>query len=179
MPSYIALLRGVNVSGHHRIKMDRLRATFLELGFRNVRTYFQSGNVVFDSGATATSALGRRIEAQIQRDFGFRVPVIVRTPKEMATVVKHNPFLNATNVDVSRLHVTFLSEPAPGIANEALRRLASGGEQVHVNGRTIYLHCPDGYGGSRLSNTAIERHLRVGATTRNWKTTNALLTMVA
>ena|SRR6266404_3246200 len=177
MPTYIAMLRGINVSGHKMIKMETLRSSFGALKLSNVQTYVQSGNVIFGSRDGSVAALCEKIEQRILRDFGFSVPVFVRTAKELAQIIKDNPFLKETAIDHSKLHVTFLSDAAPKMALEALQPLAAQSEQFHVIGREIYLYCPNGYGRTKLSNTAIEKKLSVGATTRNWKTVNTLLAL--
>ena len=107
--TYIALLRGINVGGHKIIKMDQLRKAFEELGFEDVATYVQSGNVVFKSPKKASEDLSRKIEEMLLRRFSMSVPVIVRTAEEVDDVLRNNPFLKERGIDVSRLHVTFLS----------------------------------------------------------------------
>ncbi len=177
MPNYIAMLRGINVSGHNLVKMERLRASFAALGFSNIKTYVQSGNIVFAAPGGSSAGLSGKIERKISDDFGFLVPVFLKTSKEMEEVIKRNPFPNAPGVDHFKLHVTFLSEDPPATARELLQPLAATPEQFRVLGREIYLYCPNGYGKTKLSNTAIERKLSLGATTRNWKTVNTLLAL--
>jgi len=177
MPTYIAMLRGINVSGHKMIRMEALRASFGALKLTNVQTYVQSGNVIFASGDSLVAGLSDNIERRILRDFGFSVPVFLRTAKELEEIIRDNPFLKQSAIDHSKLHVTFLSDAAPRLAQEALQPLAIKPEQFRVLGRQIYLYCPNGYGRTRLSNTAIEKKLSVGATTRNWRTMNTLLAM--
>ena len=177
MPTYIAMLRGINVSGHKLIKMEALRASFAALRLSNIQTYVQSGNVVFGVGSGSVAALCEKIEQRILRDFGFSVPVFLRTAKELEEIIRDNPFLKQSAIDHSKLHVTFLSDAAPRLAHEALQPLAIKPEQFRVIGRQVYLYCPNGYGRTKLSNTAIEKKLLVGATTRNWNTVNTLLAM--
>ena len=177
MPTYIAMLRGINVSGHKLIKMDQLRASFQALGFRNVRTYVQSGNVIFEAGNDPVASLSEKIVKRILREFGFPVPALLRTAKEMERIVGKNPFLKKAAIDDSKLHITFLSEAAPKTAEKSLQTLAVNSEQFRISGHEIYLYCPDGYGRTKLSNSAIEKKLSVVATTRNWKTLNALVGM--
>ena len=177
MPTYLALLRGINVSGQMLIPMERLRASFENLGFSAIETYIQSGNVVFNSARESTATVTQIIVDRILRDFGFVVPVIVRTPAEFGEVVKKNPFLAEAAIDLSKLHVTFLSAAAPQTATEGLQALAAATERFQVMDREIYLHFPDGYGVTKLSNAAIEKKLAVSATTRNWKTVTTLLAM--
>jgi uncharacterized protein (DUF1697 family) len=177
MPTSIAMLRGINVSGHKVIKMELLRESFAALGFSNVKTYVQSGNVIFEASNDSVVSLSKKIEEKILRDFGFSVPVLLKTSKEMEETIKRNPFLKAPAIDHSKLHVTFLSDAPPKTALEQLQSLAVKPEQFHIIGRDIYLYCPNGYGRTKLSNTAIEKKLSVKATTRNWKTANTLLAM--
>lgn len=177
MPTYIAMLRGINVSGHKIIKMEALRASFAAMGFRDVKTYVQSGNVVFDAGREAAPTIAGKIEKRILRDFGFAVPVFLTTAEKMEETVRRNPFVKKPGIDQSKLHVTFLSGDPPKNAEESLKPLAMKPEEFRILGREIYLYCPNGYGTSKLSNTAIEKKLAVGATTRNWKTVSALLEM--
>ena len=171
------MLRGINVSGHKMIKMEALRASFDALRFRNVETYVQSGNVVFDAANGSVATLSKKIERTILADFGFSVPVFLRTANELEEIVKRNPFLTDSAIDHSKLHITFLSDAASKTAVEELQSLAMKPEQFRIIGREIYLYCPNGYGRTRLSNTAIEKKLSLGATTRNWKTVNTLLAM--
>ena len=177
MPVYIAMLRGINVSGHKIIKMESLRASLASLGFEEVRTYIQSGNIVFKTVTTVPAGLAGKIASTILDDFGFAVPVLVRTKEELAGVIQANPLLKWKGIDETRLHVTFLSAAAPKGSEEILKSLARQSELFAVGGREIYLHCPDGYGDTKLSNNAIEKALAVPATTRNWKTVNILSVM--
>ena len=176
MPCYIALLRGINVGGK-TLKMEKLRASCDELGFGSVRTYIQSGNVLFESAGKSPVAIIKRVEEKILADFGFAVQVFLRTDKELADVVERNPFPRDKKIDQTKLHVTFLLQDAPASTAAVLESLAVGAERYHVSGREIFLYCPNGYGASKLANPFIERKLRVPATTRNWKSVNTLLTM--
>jgi len=175
MMTYIAMLRGINVGRGKAVKMERLRTSFTALGFGEVRTYVQSGNVVFQS--ERKSELIRTIEAKIQHDFGFTVPVLIKTSKELAQIVRDNPLLRVKGIDVSKLHVTFLSDAPPKTAAKVLEDLATTRERFRILNCEIYLYCPDGYGNSKLTNNTIEKKFSLVATTRNWRTVNALLEM--
>lgn len=179
MPAYIAMLRGINVSGHKTIKMENLRELCSDLGFRNVETYVQSGNIVFQTPIENPGALSKRIGEAILHSFGFDAPVIVRTSKQMRNVIANNPFLKEKDVDSSKLHVTFLSESAQKDSLTKLETLSTGPDRFYTAHQEIYLYCPGGYGRTKLSNSAIEKALWVRATTRNWKTTNTLFEMVS
>ena len=176
MPVFIAMLRGINVSGQKLIKMEQLRASFEVLGFSDVKTYVQSGNVIFKASKISETSLTAKIAKKILADFGHSVSVLVRTPAELGEVLK-SPFAKKAGIDMGRLYVTFLSQPAPKSAEEALKTLAAKTEQFFVSGREIYFHCPDGYGNTKFSNNAIEKTLSTQATTRNWRTVNALFEM--
>lgn len=177
MPTYVAMLRGINVGSGRIVKMERLRGSFEALGFGGVRTYVQSGNVIFESDQKPQTGLSDKIEGKIQRDFGFTVPVLVKTSKKIAQIVSDNPLVKEKGIDHSKLHVTFLSHAPPKTAVKVLEPLATGRERFCILNREIYLYCPDGYGNTKLSNNAIEKRLSVVATTRNWRTVNALLEM--
>lgn len=179
MAIYISLLRGINVSGHKRIKMDQLRKSFEALGLEQVQTYIQSGNVVFKTGKLSTSGLSQRIEKQILRDFGFSVSVISRTADELSKAISNNPFLKALGIDSEKLHVMFLSEaPAPS-ALQKLTGLTAAPDQCRPSDREIYFHLPNGVSQSVLMKSPVDRVLSVVTTTRNWRTVNQLLQMCA
>jgi uncharacterized protein (DUF1697 family) len=177
MPSWVALLRGINVGGQKAVSMERLRGSFAAMGFRDVRTYVQSGSVVFETAPNPRDALTRKIEEGIRRDFGFSVVVILRTAKELTKIVKTNPFLSEEGIEQAKLHVTFLARPPINAALKNLEVLPASPDRFRLMGREIYLYCPDGYGRTKLSNNAFEKRLSVAATTRNWKTTTALCEM--
>jgi uncharacterized protein (DUF1697 family) len=179
MPSYVAMLRGINVSGSKPVKMEALRALFEALGFKNIRTYVQSGNVVFEAKERAAAPLGPKIVARIKRDFGFDVPVLVLGAAELARVVEENPFLKQRGVDPTKLHVTFLAAAPAAAGLKKMEGVTSGRDAFRCLGTTIYLVCPDGYGNTKLSNNTFERALAAPATTRNWKTVTTLAAMAA
>jgi uncharacterized protein (DUF1697 family) len=177
--TFIALLRGINVTGSKTIRMEDLRKCFAGLGFTNVKTYVQSGNIVFEAGNHSVASLADKIGKRIFRDFGFSVSVLVKTSEELERIVRDNPLLKETNIDPSKLHVTFLSAPAPEISENTLQPLAVARERFRISRSEIYLYCPNGYGKTKLSNNAIERKLGLAATTRNWRSVNALLALAA
>ena len=177
MTAYVALLRGINVSGQKLMKMEDLRACFETLRFERVTTHLQSGNVIFR--AEPIPSMGETIEAEIKKRFGFAVPVLVRTARELERVVQGNPWKEKSGIDPAKMHVTFLSAAAPDGAVKSLEALVADHEGVHVTGREVYLYCPAGYGRTKLSNAAIEKKLSVVATTRNWKSVNALSSLAS
>jgi uncharacterized protein (DUF1697 family) len=176
MTTYVAMLRGININGHKIIKMERLRAAFVKMGFHNVRTYIASGNVVFETEEPA-AGLSPKIREAILKNFGYEVHVVTKTAKEMAAIVKRNPLVKDKAVDQSRLYVTFLSDDPPRGALGLVQPLLAGAEQIHLVGRAAYLYCPKGYSETKLHNNVIEKKFSCNATTRNWNTTKTLLEM--
>lgn len=174
MPVYVVMLRAVNV-GANPLKMEWLREACGELGFGNVRTFLQSGNVVLSSKLGAT-AVARKLKDKIDGQTRLPVPLFVRTAAEMARIATANPFLDAKGIDPTKLHVTFLERAAIDVDSAKLDKLAGTRDRYELAGREVYLHCPINYGQSKLSNTAIERILGP-ATTRNWNTVNRLAAM--
>ena len=166
--TYISLLRGINVAGKNKIKMADLKAGYEALGFHNVRTYIQSGNVLFESDSVVEPIM---IEGMIKKTFGFEVPVWVRTQDSWKQSVKAFPF---GEIDVDKEGTVYLLtclDEAPKAEDVALLQdFVKAPEQLVIVGKDVYLHTPNGYGKSKLSNVFIEKKLRVRASTRNWKT---------
>ena len=180
MTSFVSLIRGINVSGHNMIKMADLKALYESLGFKSVTTYIQSGNVIFQTEEDSASSLEVSIERAIDKRFGFPVSIIVRKPAELARVIKANPFHGTDKIDESRLYVTFLkTKPAPALVKAVQAAAARSADQYSISGSEVYLHCPNGYGKTLLSNTFFEKQLKLMATTRNWKTVNTLYAMAS
>ena len=175
MITYISILRGINVSGQKMIKMDALREIYEGLNFKNVTTYIQSGNVIFQFKKSENSDLEKIISGQILKKIGFEVPVIVVKLDEFKIITGSNPFLGDKTKDTSYLHVTFLSSVPEQINYEIIDKVKLSGEELVLINRAVYLYCPNGYGKTKLSNTFLEKKLKTGATTRNWKTTIGLL----
>lgn len=174
MNTFIAILRGINVSGAKPIKMDDLRKTFKSLGFEKVTTYIQSGNVVFTATESPASVLARKIEDKISKDYGFDVPVIVLTYKELQNLFFNNPLNDGTR-ETEFLHITVLSELPDDYNLKEIELKKQGNEEIVILERFVYLYCPHGYGKTKLNNNFLESKLKVAATTRNWKTAGELL----
>jgi uncharacterized protein (DUF1697 family) len=175
--TYIALLRGINLGGYRIVKMDQLRKTFEELGFADVKTYIQSGNVVFKAPAQTPAKLAKRIEGRVLHQFGFPVAVVVKTAAEIGEVIRNNPLLQEKGIDPARLHVTFLACAPDNSALKTLDAAEAAPDQFHCSDQAVYLHCPNGYHATKLGNNVLEKMLKVGTTTRNWNTVNKLWEM--
>jgi uncharacterized protein (DUF1697 family) len=174
MPTYISMLRGINVGGQKKIPMSELSKLYESLGFSHVKTYIQSGNVIFESPITDTAQLAVDIQQAIKDSFNFDVPVFIRTIQEFDEVIQNNPF---PDKDQTKLHVTFLSASPivqPLLEIDAVKDEL---EEFLIHGHEIYLYCPNGYGQTKLTNNLFEKKLKVLATTRNWNTVNTLLSM--
>lgn len=176
MTTCICLLRAVNVSGQNMIKMAELKAMFEALGFTRVRTYLQSGNVVFDTKKTDLPALTTQIQKRIQKEFACDVRLVLKTAAEQAQLLAANPFLQRAGIDTKHLHATILFGPAT--ASLADRKPpAQAGEELVQTENAIYLYLPHGMGRTKLNNAYFEKALGVATTTRNWNTMTALAKM--
>ena len=176
MKTYISILRGINVSGKNIIKMDALRNLYDKLGFQNITTYVQSGNVIFTTEKSISEKkLAQLINQEIKKEFDFDVPVIVLSVDQLKQIINENLFAKDNNKDEASLYVTFLSTipEKPELQRVDDKKLNA--EQVLIKDNAIYLYCPNGYGKTKLNNNFWESKLKVLATTRNWKTTNELL----
>jgi uncharacterized protein (DUF1697 family) len=178
MNTFISMLRAINVGGQKKIAMEALRSLYAGLELGNVRSYVQSGNVIFDSDEQTALLLAGCIEAQIAQTFGFGVLVFVHSVPDFQRIITANPFLKA-GADPARLHVTFLYSPPSQATVNSLPIPGADGDQFLFGEQEIYLFCPNGYGKTRFSNDFFERKLSAPATTRNWNTVNTLFEMAS
>jgi uncharacterized protein (DUF1697 family) len=172
--TYVALLRGINVGGNNKLLMKDLAALCGDCGCADVRTYIQSGNVVFGCKAAAAEKLAAKLSARILADFGLKVPVMLRSAAALAQVAESNPFL-AEGADVDRQYVMFLADAPTKAQVAALDPERSPGDRFAVVGREIFLHLPNGGGRSKLTSAYFDSKLATISTARNWRT---LLTLV-
>lgn len=179
MTTFIALLRGINVSGQKLIRMSNLLDSCAALKLQDVRTYLQSGNVVFRSQQGNTNKLAALISARIAQDFGHQVSVLVLTAKELNLVENANPVWPLSGGDEKLFHGTFLFQQSSAADFLKLKLPLQAGERAILKGNIVYLHCPLGYGKTKINNHYFEKVLRVSATTRNWRTICALNAMCA
>lgn len=167
MKTYIALLRGINVSGRKKILMKDLSSIFESLGFMNVKTYIQSGNVLFQDKSKNVKELISLIEKKIREVFEFEVIVFIRSKEELKAIIQSNPF---SKKDSNRIYVFFLNESKKNLDLTEIETVKIKGEELVIQNKEIYFFSPKGYGVSKLSNNFLEKKLNVSATTRNWKT---------
>ena len=174
MENFVAILRGINVGGNRKILMLDLKALFTSLGFLDVKTYIQSGNVGFASDVKVEiSVMEQRIEDAILQEFGFDVPVLVRTAEEIKQIEKQNPFLD--QADEEQLHVTFLGSAVSENQIENLKLELYLPDKCVIIGKEAYIFCSGKYSDSKLTNKFFESKLKMTATTRNWKTVKQLV----
>lgn len=178
MPTYVALLRGINVSGQKPVLMAQLRTAMVTLGFTNVRTYLQSGNIVLDTAKTSPNLVAGAVKESIKKNWGYDVPVIALEAREIKAVAKSNPFVKR-NEELAKLYVTFLAgRPSTSRIRDLAARIPQP-EELLIKGTTAYFFLPNGYGKTKFNNNFIEAKLKVQATTRNWKTVLALAEMAS
>lgn len=177
MNTYICLLRGINVSGQKLIKMKELQLMFESLGYKEVKTYIQSGNIVFKSEQQSLETLTNQIHRQILSVFGFDVSVTLLDSLDLERIHKANPFAVNEGYEIEKMLVTILSRMPEREKIDSLQNGNYGNDKYVLQGKELYLYCMDGYGKTKLSNNFIESKLKVSATTRNWKTITELLKM--
>ena len=170
---YVALLRGINLGGANMMKMADLKAEFEGLGFENVKTYINSGNIAFDTSKTSEAKLVDKIEKSIETWFGRPISVMVREQREIESILKNNPF-DGKYESHKHMHVLFLREEMPKEKEEQLQSSALPGEQYDVRGREIYNLLPQGVAGSLLTKGFFEKKPKVAYTGRNWRTVEKL-----
>jgi uncharacterized protein (DUF1697 family) len=176
MATQIVLLRGINVGGKRKLPMAGLKQLLVKLGCTDVRTYVQSGNAVLEHPDRPRD-LAKRIAAGIEKQFGLDVPTQVLTAKQLKDIIARDPFIKEKDIDLAKLHVTFLDSAPKAADVAAIAEGNHGTDRFIADGHVIYLHCPVDYGHTKLNNTFFEKKLKVGATTRNWRTVNELLRM--
>jgi uncharacterized protein (DUF1697 family) len=175
MTQYISIIRGINVSSQKKIVMKELKSLYESLGFENVLTYIQSGNVIFNSDIDHVLDIQKLIEDAINTKYNFEVPVDIRTSNEFEKVLANIPFGEVDlEADGTKMLITFLSHQPDKSAVNRLMKYVKAPEKLVLGDKCIYLHCPNGYGKTKLSNVFIEKKLDVLATTRNLKSVNKL-----
>ena len=176
---YIALLRGINVSGQKKIAMKDLALLFESMQFSGIQTYIQSGNVLFTSPTQKEEKLTEKIEQTLAKKFGFEVQVVIRTLNEWEKLSKNHPFLRKEQTGKDGRYVTLLRDTPDKKALPALTPYCSEGEEFVAAGREIYLSYPAGFGKTKLTNQIIEKKLGTVATTRNWNTVQAIRNLLS
>jgi uncharacterized protein (DUF1697 family) len=175
MKTHLALLRGINVSGHNMIKMEALKQVIENIGFKNVSTYIQSGNVFVDSEEENTANIGFQIQQEIFKTFGFDVPVIMVSKASLESCFNNNPYLKDNEVDTKKLYVAFVSKNLNKDAINDLKISQFKPDEAVVKDTRIYIKYAVGAGKTKLDNKYIEKKLSTISTIRNWNTITKLL----
>jgi len=173
---YVAFLRGINVSGQKLIKMETLKTYFEMPGFSDVKTYIQSGNIIFNAEATDQQQLTAQIEQKLEQELGYIVKTIVRSQEELGKIISHNPYAGLVDSDSRKLYVSFLSGEPGADKLAALPTKMGDNDELIFQNKEAYLMVA-AYGETKLSNSFIEKKLGVTATTRNWATVNKVAGM--
>jgi len=177
MAVLISLLRGVNVGGHRKVKMADLQALYESLGFADVQTYINSGNVLFRTTGRDHPRLRKRIEDAIESACGFRSDVIIRTPSDLRGVIARNPFAARPGMEPNRLAIHFLAEDPSADSRTQVLAIDAAPEELHIDGRELYVYYTNGMARPKLSLPQVEKTLRTTGTSRNWNTVRKLLEM--
>lgn len=171
MNTFIALLRGINVSGQKKILMADLRELLTAMGFGEVRSYIQSGNLVFTSDGTQ-----RQIEAKIKEGihehYGWEVPVLVRTSDEIAQALHNCPFAEEK---MKKSYFTLFQERPEDDLMSTFREMSFPREEFVIDPNCLYYYCEAGYGKAKMTNKLIEQKLKTRVTTRNYNTLTKLV----
>lgn len=170
MPTFIALLRGINMGGHKKIAMSDLREVAETLGYTNAQTLLQSGNLVFAASSKKTAVLETQIQTALIKRLGLTTQVLVRTAAEWKNLIATNPFAKEAQRDPSHLALILLKDKPSAGSVAALKKAIAGREYFEADGRALYAFYPDGFGTSKFTTALIDRTLSTTATMRNWNT---------
>jgi len=173
----ISMLRGINVGGHNKIKMDALRALYESLGMKEPQTYVQSGNVVFRTSERDTVRLAKKIQDGIEKSFGCKPEIILRSSTELQDTIARNPFAKRRNIEPSKLLVLFLAGEPNSQGRAKVLAMKADPEELRMSGREVYIYFPNGMGKTKLPWTMIEKALGTPGTGRNWNSVTKLLEM--
>ncbi len=176
MTTYISILRGINVGGRRKILMADLKVLYQKLGFTNVITYIQSGNVIFEAKKNLSiQEIEEAIKLAIQKKYDYDVPVLVKTVESIKNAVKINPFLKEENVVIERLYLTFLAEKPSAERLEHIKTIDTEKDSYKIIDKDVFIYLSGKFSDSKLTNNFFETKLKVKATTRNWKTVLKLI----
>lgn len=177
MTKHLALLRGINVSGHNMIKMDALKALLERMGFQNVLTYIQSGNVFFECEEENGSSVGFKIKQEIFKEWGYEVPVMLLAKQDLELALSNNPYLKEKEADTSKIYFAFLNKELNESAIHDFKKSQVKPDEATIDKNRLYLKYINGAGKTRLDNKYIEKKLNVISTMRNFNTVSKLLEM--
>ncbi len=178
MTAFVALFRGINVGGHHKVPMSDLKELHEALGFRDVASYIQSGNIVFTSDEIDPGWLEKRIEEGFTTRFGFPTHVLVRSSAELDATIAHSPFQGQADRETKWIVVQFLANDPDDAGLEEFRQGYAGPEELFLRGKELYVYYPNSIGHSKLPQGVLEKKLKTTSTARNWNTVLKLQEMM-
>ena len=176
MFQYIAFLKGINVGGKNIVKMSDLTNFLSSNNYYNVKTYIQSGNIIFETKSTERNQIKKDITRLILKEFNIETCTILLTSNELISILEYNPFLNIENYNSKFLYFTFLNESIN--QNPITDDNKYSPDEFKIDNNCIYVYCPTGYGKTKLTNTFFEKKLKCNATTRNLNTLNSINQLV-
>lgn len=176
MQSYISFLRGVNMTGYNSIKMADLSKLYFDIGYTDIQTYIQSGNVIFgDKSETPLPEIEQKIEMEILARFNYVIPAMVRTIKEVSLLLTRNPYLSEENFDAAKMAVIFLHETPSDTQINKVININYPPDKFLISGKEIFIYCPNGFGNTKIYTNFFERKMGATGTARNWKTITSIL----
>lgn len=176
MSAFVAFLRGVNMTGHNKIKMTDLVSLMKKAGFKDAETFIQSGNVIFSNPDDLTEKdIVSKIEGAINTKYGYNVIAIVRSEKELRDVIALNPFLSENDFNPAKMAVLFLTEPPSSDQILKVAKVDYPPDKFQISGSEIFIYCPNGFGKTKLYTNFFENKMKVVGTARNWNTVNKTL----
>jgi uncharacterized protein (DUF1697 family) len=176
MKTYISFLRGINMAGHNPVKMTDLSVLYRNMGFNDAVTYIQTGNVLFSNPAESTvPEISQKIEKAILEKLGYKIPVLIRTTKEIQELISANPFLEEVNFEPSKMAVIFLHEKPSEAQIQKVLNINYPPDKFKIVGSEIFTYCPHGFGKTRLYTNFFEKKMGVTGTARNWQTIMSIL----
>jgi uncharacterized protein (DUF1697 family) len=167
---YISLLRGVNVGGR-KILMKEVNQLYESLNFKQVKSYIQSGNIIFESSNYVIEELEEEIEGKLYENYGIHIPIFIRTLDEFEKIIDNNPF---PDENLKNVYITFLKDIPENLPVNLIKDKKDVFDKFLISEREIYLFLQQGYGRTKLSNNFFENKLKLPATTRNWRTVTRL-----
>lgn len=172
----IAFLRALNMAGHNLVKMKELEGLFSSLGYEDVKTYIQSGNVIFsDTGKEKKEVIARRLEKAISDRFNLNIEVMVRKVADLKGLAARNPFLDEGDFNPLKMAVIFLNKKPSGDSVKAMANVSYPPDKFHISGQEIFIYCPNGFGRTKLYTNFFEKKMGIRGTARNWKSVMAIL----
>ncbi|QZT37933.1 DUF1697 domain-containing protein [Halosquirtibacter xylanolyticus] len=177
MKTYIVLLRGINIGNHHKVKMAELRSQLESVGFLNVQSYIQSGNVIFESAILNKTQIKQKLIALLSTHYDFDIPIQVYTKRDLQHIIDNNPYDSSSEEKVKQLHVTLLSSSPSLELIDVLAKIDTANDTFEVINNAVYIHCEGPYHKTKLGNSFIEKKLSCEATTRTWRTIIKIMTI--